>query len=119
VPTLRLSGIGELAHGETRKFEFEREGERQEGFLICHRGELFAYHNRCPHWGVDLDMGEGRFYSLVVDRIFCSSHGALFVPDSGYCDSGPCSGRSLERFEVRREGDELVIAIAETDPDPR
>lgn len=116
---LRVSGVDSLVHGQARKFGFERDGEAREGFVLRSGAELVAYHNRCPHWGVDLDMGEGRFYSELTDRIFCSSHGALFVPSSGYCDAGPCAGERLERFEVEIDGPDAVITIADIDPDPR
>lgn len=116
---LRVSGLGGLAHGQALEFEFERGGEVRRGFVLRHGDAFFAYHNRCPHWGVDLDMGEGRFYSALTDRIVCSSHGALFVIESGYCDAGPCVGFGLEQFEITVEGDHAIIAIADLDPDPR
>jgi nitrite reductase/ring-hydroxylating ferredoxin subunit len=116
---IRVFAVAELAQGQARKFEFEREGQTQEGFVLRIASGLVAYHNRCPHWGVDLDMGEGRFYSELTDRIFCSSHGALFVPSSGYCDAGPCAGDGLERFGLELEGDDAIISIADIDPDPR
>ena len=31
---LRVPGVVELEHGQARKFEFEREGQRQEGFIL-------------------------------------------------------------------------------------
>lgn len=116
---VRVQDVAKLAPGEARKFSFEREGEPQQGFVLRHATGLVAYHNRCPHWGVDLDRGEGRFYSELTDRIFCSSHGALFVPSSGYCDAGPCAGDSLERFGLRLDGADAVVTIADLDPDPR
>jgi len=113
---LRVTGVEALAHGEALKFEFEREGEQREGFVLRYGDALFAYHNRCPHWGVDLDMGEGRFYSGLTERIFCSSHGALFEIETGYCEAGPCVGQHLEQFGLRREGDAAIIEIADEDP---
>ncbi len=118
---VRITGLAALAHGAAQKFEFERDGERREGFVLRFGTELFAYHNRCPHWGVDLDMGDGRFFSSLTNRIFCSSHGALFVPSTGYCELGPCVGSSLEAFglELDDDGDGAWVTIADVDPDPR
>lgn len=112
-PTLEIlvPAVDELGEGETRKFAFEREGERGEGFVIRYRGQLYAYANRCPHWSVDLDMGEGRLFSVLSQRIFCSNHGALFVPDTGYCEAGPCRGLRLERFAHVVEGTALRVLI--------
>jgi nitrite reductase/ring-hydroxylating ferredoxin subunit len=118
---VRVSGLSRLADGEALVFPFERDGERREGFVLRRDDDYFAYHNRCPHWGVDLDMGERRFYSSLSHMIFCSSHGALFDVASGYCVVGPCVGSSLETFELAldRDGDAAVVTIADIDPDPR
>ena len=117
---LRITGVAGLGHGQALKFEFTREGETREGFVLRRGEELFAFHNRCPHWGVDLDMGEGRFFSELNQRIVCSSHGALFDPETGACVRGPCAGDQLERFGLAREGEDLVVlTIADEDPDPR
>jgi nitrite reductase/ring-hydroxylating ferredoxin subunit len=111
-----ITGLSTLALGEAIKFSFEREGEAEEGFVLAHESGLHAYANRCPHWSVDLDMGEGRFYSGLSDRIFCSNHGALFVPATGYCDAGPCRGLRLERFELEVEGDAGIVRVPEQRP---
>jgi nitrite reductase/ring-hydroxylating ferredoxin subunit len=111
MPEIPMPGLDALGEGETRKFAFEREGEALEGFVIRWQGRLHAYANRCPHWSVDLDMGEGRLFSQLSQRIFCSNHGALFVPDTGYCEAGPCRGLRLERFEIVGEGDALHVRV--------
>jgi len=69
-----------------------------------------AWINRCPHARHPLDLLPGRF--LTVDRqwIQCSSHGALFAPDSGVCVAGPCVGRSLQSIPIVIEGDEIRLA---------
>ncbi|NVB39719.1 Rieske 2Fe-2S domain-containing protein [Pseudenhygromyxa sp. WMMC2535] len=108
---IRVEAVASLAIGEVRVFDFERDGEAFEGFVVRHQGGLSAFLNRCPHWNVDLDMGERRFYSRVVGRIFCVNHGALFEPSSGYCESGPCLGASLERFELRLEGEHALVEV--------
>ncbi len=70
-----------------------------------------AFVNRCPHWGVDLDYGDERFYDAELHRIYCTTHGALFVPETGRCDAGPCTGAGLEVLTVRVEGDLAQITI--------
>ena len=110
---VRLPGLQSLQPGEARKFGFRRDGEDLEGFVMRHGDGLVAYVNRCPHWGVDLDMGEGTFYAAKVDRIFCRNHGALFEPRTGVCDNGPCAGQSLEALRLRFEGDLVVIDLGD------
>lgn len=108
---IRVEGVHSLAHGEAKVFKFMRAEALEEGFVLSHNGSLYAFHNRCPHWGVDLDMGEGSFYSDVAGYVFCRNHGALFEADTGRCVSGPCQGETLERFEVRRAGTGAVVIV--------
>jgi len=119
MPEILVPELDALAEGETRKFTFEREGERLGGFVIRYEGTLYAYANRCPHWSVDLDMGEGRLISELSQRIFCSNHGALFVPSTGYCDAGPCRGLSLERFEWSAEATGIRVRVPDQPPSGR
>lgn len=100
-----------LAHGESRRFQFQRGKLAEEGFVLRWHDSLHAFANSCPHWGVDLDYGTGSFYEAELDRIVCRTHGALFVPASGFCDFGPCTGHSLERFELTPEGDDVSVRI--------
>jgi len=108
---LRVAGALGLAIGESTRFEFERGGERLEGFLLRHAAGYFAYLNRCPHWAVDLDLGDGRFYAADIDRIYCKNHGALFRVPDGLCDHGPCLGQALESFAVALDGDDAWVTL--------
>jgi nitrite reductase/ring-hydroxylating ferredoxin subunit len=110
---LRVVGAGQLALGESHTFEFERDGKALPGFVLRHEAGLFAYLNRCPHWAVDLDMGDERFYAADVDRIYCKNHGALFRVTDGVCDWGPCLGKALYAFELTLEGDDAWISEPE------
>jgi nitrite reductase/ring-hydroxylating ferredoxin subunit len=105
-------GAARLAPGQSRTFEFEQGAERLPGFLLCHASAgLVAYLNRCPHWSVDLDLGDGRFYAEDIDRIYCKNHGALFRVSDGVCDHGPCLGQSLVRCTVELEGDDAWVSL--------
>ena len=108
---LRIEGAARLAVGESRTFEFERAGQLLPGFLLAHEAGLFAYLNRCPHWAVDLDLGDGRFYAEDIDRIYCKNHGALFRVIDGVCDHGPCFGRALVPFLVEVEGEDVWLSL--------
>jgi len=75
------------------------------GFVIRFRGRLSAFVNRCPHTGTELDWQPGEFYDESGLYLVCSTHGAIFEPDTGRCVAGPCRGASLEPLQVReREG---------------
>jgi nitrite reductase/ring-hydroxylating ferredoxin subunit len=112
---LRVPGVAALAHGEARTFHFRRDGIAHEAFVLRLGEGFFAYLNRCPHWHVDLDLGDGRFYDDALDRIYCKNHGALFQPDTGECDSGPCFGDSLERYPVRLDGADAIVAVPDAE----
>jgi nitrite reductase/ring-hydroxylating ferredoxin subunit len=111
---VRVPGVASLEHGEARKFPYVRGEEVAEGFVLRVGEELVAYRNLCAHWHVDLDMGEGTFWSERMGRIYCKTHGAMYEPQSGICDRGPCVGGQLEKFGVRVEGDDALVSI----PDP-
>ena len=109
---LRIPGAARLAPGQSFTFAFEQAPEPQPGFLLCHaRAGLVAYLNRCPHWSVDLDLGDERFYAEDIDRIYCKNHGALFRVADGLCDHGPCLGKSLVRCDVELEGDDVWVSL--------
>lgn len=108
---VRVPGVDSLAHGEALKFPYVRGGEMEEGFVLRVGDELVAYRNLCAHWTVDLDMGEGQFWSERLGRIHCQTHGAAYDPHTGVCDAGPCVGGQLEKFTVRRDGADAVVTI--------
>ena len=66
---VHVPGAVRLALGESEQFELERDGEALGGFVLRHAAGLFAFLNRCPHWAVDLDLGDGRFYAADIDRM--------------------------------------------------
>src|SRR5262249_27756503 len=75
------------------------------GFAVRFCGKVSAFVNRCPHLGTELDWQPGDFYEESGLYLVCSTHGAIFEPDTGKCVAGPCRGASLERLQVReREG---------------
>jgi nitrite reductase/ring-hydroxylating ferredoxin subunit len=109
--TIRVAGVAALANGESVRFTFKRGKLPEEGFVLRWGDGWQAFANSCPHWNVDLDYGIGDFYDVELDRIVCKNLGALFHPQTGFCEWGPCTGRSLERFDITLEGDEAVVSI--------
>ncbi len=109
--TVRVPGAARLPHGQSKTFIFQRGKLPEEGFVLCWQDGLYAFANSCPHWSVDLDYGMGDFYDGELDRVVCKNHGALFHPQTGFCEWGPCTGHSLERFELESEGDDVVVRV--------
>jgi len=109
--TVRVPGVSGLVHGQSTRFAFKRGKLPEEGFVLRWGEALYAFANSCPHWSVDLDFGTGEFYDGELDRIVCKNHGALFHPQSGFCEWGPCTGHSLERFELTADGEDAEVQI--------
>src|SRR5918995_4803791 len=96
--------VGELAHGESKKFML-RSGEFSfEAMLVNYGGNHFGYVNRCPHVGLSLDWIDNQFFTVDGRYLICANHGATFEPASGECLWGPCAGASLRSLPLEIEG---------------
>ncbi len=82
------------------------------GFVVRRDGRLYAYANVCPHARRPLDMLPDEFLIGDGSMIRCSSHGAMFVPETGECVFGPCVGARLLRLEAREDAQGRVIVRA-------
>ena len=69
-------------------------------------GTLHAVSNVCPH--VSLPLGGG---FVADDTIVCPFHGSVFKLATGECTGGPAAGDSLDVYEVRVEGEDVLIAL--------
>ncbi len=74
------------------------------GFVVRYNGKVHAYLNRCAHVPIELDWERGVFFESSGLYLMCSTHGAIYLPDSGQCAGGPCRGGRL-----------LAISVFETD----
>ncbi len=70
------------------------------GFVVRSQGEVHAYVNRCPHAGHLLNWHSDNFFAPDSSLLICTSHGALFEPNTGECVAGPCTGKSLRALDV-------------------
>jgi nitrite reductase/ring-hydroxylating ferredoxin subunit len=103
--TRKLVGrVGELNHGQSKKFTFRRGERRFEAMLVNYEGRLFAYMNRCPHIGITLDWVDNQFFSVDNRYLICANHGAVFEPLTGECIWGPCAGAALQTVPLVIEG---------------
>lgn len=71
--------------------------------------QAFAYVNRCPHAGVELQWGTENFLSYDKTQFQCSTHGARFNFHNGYCTDGPCRGRSLASVPISIENGDIIV----------
>ncbi len=69
--------------------------------LVRKRNKVFAYHNRCPHMGINLEWQPHVFLDHSGNYIQCSNHGALFEINNGQCIYGPCLHQKLETIKTQ------------------
>jgi len=80
-------------------------------FAVFKDDEYFVYENKCPHLGIDLEFLPDQFLDADNALIICSTHGALFEIQTGYCVSGPCQGEHLQLIESKVEQNYLWATI--------
>jgi len=78
-------------------------------FAVKKDGCIYVYLNRCPHLGINLEWNEHRFLDSEAALIQCSTHGALFLIDTGDCVAGPCLGKALTTVVHEIVGDTVMI----------
>ena len=101
--------------GKGVRFPVLAGGEATTGFVVRYDGKPYGYLNRCAHVPIELDWAEGEFFESSGLYLMCSTHGAIYVPDSGLCAGGPCKGGRLRPIAVAErdgqlywQGDEYV-----------
>jgi nitrite reductase/ring-hydroxylating ferredoxin subunit len=91
--------------GKGLRFAVVAGGQPGTGFVVRYRGHAYAYLNRCAHVPIELDWAHGEFFESSGLYLMCSTHGALYVPDSGACAGGPCRGGRLRPIALlERDG---------------
>ena len=101
--------VASVSPGRTVTFRLECGDRTVSGFVLNHDGRYRAYVNRCPHVGTPLDLWPNEFFTEDCGALVCSTHGALFEPDTGLCTAGPCAGDRLAPLPASLEGDTLVV----------
>jgi nitrite reductase/ring-hydroxylating ferredoxin subunit len=95
--------------GKAYRFEILREGRKTPCFAVAFEGSIYAYVNRCPHQGTELDWLPGEVFDDDGLYLICATHGAVFAPDSGLCCGGPCKGSSLVRLDMAEVDGNVVL----------
>jgi nitrite reductase/ring-hydroxylating ferredoxin subunit len=108
--------VGELGHGQSKKFTLRRGQRSVEALLVNYQGNLFAYMNRCPHIGVTLDWVDNQFFTVDSRYLMCANHGAVFEPPTGECVWGPCVGAALQSVPLVVEGESIFAVTPGEEP---
>jgi nitrite reductase/ring-hydroxylating ferredoxin subunit len=110
-----IGRVGELTHGQTKKFKLRRGKRDFEAMLVNYQGRHFAYVNRCPHVGISLDWVDNQFFTVDGRYLMCANHGAVFEPPTGECVWGPCAGASLQSLPLEVIDENFLVRYSEGD----
>ena len=102
--------LSDLDAGGARAFTIGGGDWPLRGFVVRAGADVRGYINRCPHAGHPLNLLPNRFLTPDQALILCSSHGALFEKQTGYCVAGPCAGRSLRRVPLEVQAGFVMLA---------
>jgi nitrite reductase/ring-hydroxylating ferredoxin subunit len=86
--------------GKGIRFPVTAGSEDATGFVVRYDGKVYGYLNRCAHVPIELDWNEGDFFESGGLYLICATHGAMYAPETGRCEGGPCRGGRLRRIEV-------------------
>ena len=101
---ISICASDELAEGgKGVRFPVTAGGYDTTGFVVRYNGVAHAYLNRCAHVPIELDWVKGEFFESSGLYLMCSTHGAIYEPESGHCSGGPCRGGRLRPITVREQ----------------
>ena len=79
-------------------------------FAVRFDGTVYAYVNRCAHVPVEMDWTDGAFFDYSKLYLICATHGAMYLPHTGVCVTGPCPGKRLTAVAIEeRDGQVLLM----------
>lgn len=95
-----LCALDELEENASKGFSVQLQGAERAIFVVRRDGQVYGYHNICPHRGTSLDWMPDRFLDPDRELIQCATHDARFQIEDGMCVAGPCLGQSLTPVPV-------------------
>jgi len=104
-----LCNITDVADPGAKGFKIKQGRGERLVFVVKKDGDIFAYENKCPHAGINLEWQEDDFLDMDKQHIQCSVHGALFSIESGDCMGGPCNGAGLTPVKIELDGSGKIL----------
>lgn len=99
-PVLLCPSADVIDGGKGIRFAVVAGGKDTTGFVVRFKGKAFAYLNRCAHVPIELDWNEGEFFESSGLYLMCATHGAMYAPETGRCEGGPCRGGKLRPIGI-------------------
>lgn len=108
---LRLGTIKDIPPHGAKQYSVDLNDTVLECFVVHHQDNYYAYENRCPHVGVELNWQPDVFLNIEQTHIQCSTHGAQFRINDGLCEWGPCVGQSLHPLTLKIQNGNLFLVL--------
>lgn len=99
-PVLLCPSADVIDGGKGIRFAVVAGGKDTTGFVVRFKGKAFAYLNRCAHVPIELDWNQGEFFEASGLYLMCATHGAIYAPETGRCEGGPCRGSKLRPIGI-------------------
>jgi nitrite reductase/ring-hydroxylating ferredoxin subunit len=107
----KACNIDEIMENECVDVKITENKKQESVFAVKKNGGYFVYLNSCPHIGTPLNLIPNKFLSHNKNHIICSTHGALFEIETGFCIAGPCINKSLVKIPATIKDNALFIKI--------
>jgi len=104
---IALCKVEDIPHESSKGFQIDDMAL----FAVRKDGVIYVYRNRCPHLGIGLEWNEDQFLDSEGALIQCSTHGALFIIESGECIAGPCRGEALTAISHVIVAGEILVEL--------
>jgi nitrite reductase/ring-hydroxylating ferredoxin subunit len=102
--------LDDIEEGKAVEFTYKSGEDLLDIFILLKDGEIYGFKNTCPHAGTPLNMLPGKFMERTGKYLMCHTHGALFMPDTGECVGGPCTGSYLTQIAVEVKEGAVIVA---------
>jgi nitrite reductase/ring-hydroxylating ferredoxin subunit len=105
-----ICSADDVPEGEAKSFIIGEGKERRDIVVVRRHGKFHAYENSCPHQAMPLETFPDKFLNEDGSLFICSTHGARFRVEDGFCISGPCEGKSMKRVAIALSDGSISIA---------
>ena len=113
---INVAKLSDIEEGSATNAVIELADGHRHLILTRKADEVNVFLNSCPHTGVRLDWKVGVFLTVDKAHLQCSTHGALFELDSGFCVAGPCINQCLVKLQTKVYDQAIYVNVHESIP---